>query len=58
MPVAVNCCVVPNAMDGPGGFTLIETSAAVLTVRVVDAETEPAVAEMVELPFATLVANP
>jgi hypothetical protein len=30
----------------------------VLTVRVVDAEIEPAVAEMLELPLATLVAKP
>ncbi len=58
MPVAVNCCVVPNAMDGPAGFTVIETSAAVLTVRVVEAEIGPDAAEMEELPFATLVAKP
>jgi hypothetical protein len=54
----VNCCVVPNARDGPGGFTVIEISAAVLTVRVVEAEIGPDAAEMVELPLAALVANP
>ena len=58
IPVAVNCCVVPRAMDGLGGFTVIETSAATLTVRVVDAEIDPIVAEMLELPVATLVASP
>jgi hypothetical protein len=45
-------------MDGLGGFTVIETSAATLTVRVVEAEIEPDVAEMVEFPVATLVASP
>ena len=37
---------------------MIETSAATLTVRVVDAEIDPIVAEMLELPVATLVASP
>jgi hypothetical protein len=54
----VNCCVVPNAMDGLAGFTVIEASATMLTVRVVEAEIEPDVAEMLELPVATLVAKP
>jgi hypothetical protein len=45
-------------MDGLGGFTVIETSAATLTVKVVDAEIDPIVAEMLELPVATLVASP
>ena len=54
----MNGCVVPNAMDGLGGFTVIETSATMLTVRVVEAEIEPDVAEMLELPVATLVAKP
>jgi hypothetical protein len=58
VPVAVNSCVVPNAMDGPDGFTVIETSVAVLTVRVVESEMEPDVAEMLELPLAALVAKP
>jgi len=45
-------------MDGLGGFTVIETSATMLTVRVVEAEIEPDVAEMLEPPVATLVAKP
>ncbi len=57
-PVAVKVCVVPSAMDGLGGFTVIETSAAVLTVKVVEAVIEPEAAEMLVLPWATLVANP
>ena len=58
VPVAENCCDVPNAMDGLGGFTVMETSAAPLTVRLVDPEMEPKVAEMVVLPAAVLVASP
>jgi hypothetical protein len=58
VPVAVNCWVVPCAIDGMGGFTVIEASAVLLTVRVVEAEIEPDVAEMVEFPVATLVASP
>ena len=54
----MNGCVVPNAMDGPDGFTAIETSVAVLTVRVVESEIEPDAAEMLELPLAALVAKP
>lgn len=37
---------------------MIETRAAMLTVRVAEAEIEPEVAEMVEFPVATLVASP
>ena len=58
VPVAVNCCVVPRAIDGLEGFTAIETSAATPAVRVVEDEIAPEVAEMLELPVATLVANP
>ena len=57
-PVAVNCWVVPSAMDGPGGFTVIEAKAATLTVRVVEDDTEPAVAEITHPPVATLVDKP
>jgi len=45
-------------MDGLGGFTVMETRAALLTVRVVEAEIEPDAAEILELPVATLVAKP
>ncbi len=58
IPVAVKVCVVPKAMDELDGFTVIETRAATLTVRVVEAEIEPDAAEMLELPSATLVAKP
>ena len=58
VPAAVNCCVVPRAMKGIEGFTVIETKAAVFTVSVVDFEIEPEVAEMVEVPVASPVARP
>lgn len=45
-------------MDGPAGLTVIEISAAVLTVRVVEAEIGPEAAEIVAVPVATLVAKP
>lgn len=54
----MNCCVVPRAIDGLEGLTAIETSAAPPTVRVVEAEIEPEVAEMLEFPVAALVASP
>ena len=56
--MAVNCCVVPKAIDGLAGVTAIETSAGGLTVRVVEPLTLPDVAVMVALPVATLIANP
>ena len=58
MPVAVNCCVDPRAIDEFSGDTVIETSAAVLTVRVVEPVTEPSVAVMVVCPVPALVASP
>jgi len=45
-------------MDGTGGFTVIEISAAALTVKDVEAEIGPDAAEILELPLATLVAKP
>ena len=35
MPVAVNCCLVPNAIDGLVGVTAIDTSTAAVTASVV-----------------------
>jgi hypothetical protein len=36
VPVAVNCWVVPFAIDGPVGVTAIDTNVAAVTVSVVD----------------------
>ena len=58
VPVAVNCCVVPNAIDGLCGLIAIDTSAAAVTVTVVDPVTEPDVAVIVAVPSPSLLANP
>jgi hypothetical protein len=58
VPVAVNLIVVPLAMRGVAGFTVIDTKWAVVTVSVVEPLTDPNNALMVVLPFATLLARP
>jgi hypothetical protein len=58
LPVATNCCVVPNATVGLAGVTEIETSAAELTVKVVEPCTDPAVAVILAVPVSPLLANP
>lgn len=58
VPIAVNCCVVPFAIDGATGVTAIETSAAVVTVSSAVPFTAPSVAVIVVVPFATPVARP
>jgi hypothetical protein len=58
VPMAVNCCVVPKAMEKLFGVTAMETSAAALTVSVVEPCTEPEIAVMVADPVAKLAANP
>jgi hypothetical protein len=58
VPIAVNCCVVPRAIEGVGGVTAIETSAAAVTVSTVDPLIDPEVAVMLAVPSATVVAIP
>jgi hypothetical protein len=58
VPVAVNCCVVPNAIDGVAGVTAIDTSAAVVTASVVLPLIKPEVAVMRVVPTPALVAKP
>jgi hypothetical protein len=58
IPVAVNCCVRPLAIDGFAGFTTIDTSVAVVTVSTVEPTTDPNVALIVLVPAPTAVANP
>jgi hypothetical protein len=58
VPVAVNCCAVPFAIDGLAGVTAIDTNIAVLTVSVVVPLTEPELAVMFALPTPTLLATP
>jgi hypothetical protein len=57
VPVAVNCCVVPLAIEGFVGVTAIEVSDAV-TVSVVEALVDPEVAWIVVVPVFTPVARP
>jgi len=56
VPLALNCWLVPMAMLGEAGVTVMDDSAA--TVRVVELDTPPEVAVMVEEPGAMAVANP
>ena len=57
-PVAVNCSVVPAAIEGFVGVTLIETRAVGVTVRVVEPVMEFKVAAIVVMPGPTLLAKP
>jgi hypothetical protein len=61
VPVAMNCCCRPRAIEGFAGVTAIETSAAAPTVRRVEPDMEPRVAPIVVvpvLPVGELVAKP
>ena len=55
----MNCCVRPLAMDGFVGVTVIETSVALVTVRVAAGLVMPLdAAVMLEVPTVTAVARP
>jgi hypothetical protein len=58
VPVAVNCCFVPKAIEEFPGVIAIETRAALVTVRVVDPLSVPELAAIVVLPAPVPVANP
>ncbi len=58
VPVAVNCLLDPRAIDGFADATAMETSAAEVTVKVVDPVMEPEVAVIVVDPWPALVARP
>lgn len=58
LPVAVNCCVVPCAIDTGFGLTLIETRFAGTTVRVLESVNDPTLAVIVVEPAATVVTRP
>jgi len=57
-PMAVNCSVVPSAMEGVAGLTEIEVRCAATTVSVEVSVKEPTVAVIVVEPAATVVAKP
>ena len=56
--MAVNCWVVPAAIEGVAGLTAMLTRVAALTVRVVLPLTSPSVAPMLLVPTASPVARP
>jgi hypothetical protein len=58
VPKAVNCCFVPSATEALDGDTAIETSAAGVTVRVLEPVTDDDVAVITVCPVPTLVARP
>ena len=57
-PVAVNCWLVPEAIEGLWGVTATATSAAAATVNIDDPEIVPEVATMLVVPVPLLVASP
>jgi hypothetical protein len=58
VPVAVNCCVAPLAIDGFAGVTAIDCSVAAVTVSKVEPEIDDDVAVIVELPTPAPLARP
>jgi hypothetical protein len=58
VPVAVNCCVAPLAIDGFAGVTAIDCSVAAVTVSKVEPLIDDDVAVIVELPTPAPVARP
>lgn len=58
LPTALNCSVVPSAIDGFAGLTAIEIKCAATTVNTVLSLSEPTVAVIVVEPAARVVVNP
>jgi hypothetical protein len=58
LPTALNCSVVPIAIDGFAGFTEIEIRCAATTVNTVLSLSEPTVAVIVVEPAARVAVNP
>src|SRR5208283_3469778 len=59
VPVAVNCCVVPLAIDGLTGVTAIDCSVAAVTVNTSAGDVTPlSAAVMLLVPTPTPVARP
>lgn len=57
-PTALNCCVVPTAIEALAGLTVIEVRCAATTVNSVLSLSEPTVAVIVVEPAASVVAMP
>lgn len=58
VPVAVNCNVVPGAIDGAGGVMAIDSTTALVTVRLALEEMLPEVAVTVAEPKPIALASP
>jgi len=58
LPTAVNCWLVPSAIDALTGLTAIETRCAATTVRLVESVNDPTCAVSVVEPAPTVVARP
>jgi hypothetical protein len=58
LPVAVSCTVVPLAIEGSGGVTIIEVSVAALTVTVVEPSIPLRAAAIEVFPTPTPVTSP
>jgi len=58
VPIAVNCLLSPVVIFGFVGVTVIDINTAVVTVQVVEPETLPDVAVIVDEPLSTAVASP
>jgi hypothetical protein len=58
VPIALNCCVVPLAIDADPGETAIEASTGAIAEAVTDPLTAPDLAVIVDEPWATEVAKP
>jgi hypothetical protein len=58
VPVAVNCCVAPLAIDGFAGVTAIDCNVAAVTVSKVEPLIDDDVAVIVEVPTPAPVARP
>ena len=56
--MAMNCSLVPLAIVGAAGVTEIDTNAAAVTVRDVEPDTPPRVAEIVVEPALAELARP
>src|SRR6266478_5496450 len=58
VPVAVNCCESPLAIEALAGAMVIDCSTAAVTVSSVEPLMLPLVAEIVDVPVPTVVAKP
>ncbi len=58
MPVAANCSLVPFAIVGLAGVTVIDTRVAAVTASGVEPDTLPSVAEIVVDPIPAELARP